>query len=812
MRAARLPTASATYHIPVGRRRAGGAALFVALALAAATARADRAPPPNEFTETVVEVAVNTRDGGDMLVLLRDAAGRFWLGEDDFARFNLSVPARGARTVAGRRYFALDRLPGIALEFDAARQHLDVKVAPEAFAMTRLSATAARGPDVTPASPGAFVNYQLSGQRVTGTTVGGALAEVGAFAGAGVATATVVARSLAGRTETLRLDTTFTHDFIDRMETVNVGDAISDGGAWGNAVRFGGLRWARNFAIRPDLLTTPLLTAGGTAVVPSTVDVFVNSQRVSSTEVPAGPFVVDNVPAVTGSGDVRVVVRDALGREQVTTQSFYSGVTLLAPGLAQYSVDVGRVREDYALVSNRYGAWLGAATYRQGLTSDLTIEGHVEAQAGDAHALGFQLASNVVGQGIVTLTAAAGGDARGHGALLGLGYERRRRHFSLIANTLYAGDGFRQVGDRATLAPVAVGAVGQAAGTPGGPEHFRMRSLAQVGVDLGRAGSLAAAAVVETFPTEPRLATVSLSHSLAVGGRGALSLTVSHTSGAVAGTSAYLTFTASLGGRRAVVATASGGSGPGTPANELYATALENPPVGPGLGWRLGGSTSGNYEASVKRQWEPVDVELAAARNQGIAGQSLYVRGAATLLDGQVRATRGISGSFAVVDVGGLPDVPVYLDNQLVAHSDASGRALLPNLRSYEPNRISVAPEELPLETDIAARTLVIAPGYRSGVVARFPVTRIRGATFVLVDGSEQPLPAGTVVEVGGETFPVALKGLTYITNLDAAGAGRARGPWGECRFDLPSAPASDPQPDLGTIRCMGASRRGEQP
>ena len=85
-------------------------------------------------------------------------------------------------------------------------------------------------------------------------------------------------------------------------------------GSWAEAVRFGGIQFGTNYGIRPDLVTTPLLAATGTAVVPSTVDVFVNGKAVGSTEVPAGPFIVNQVPALNGSGDVSIVVRNALGQ------------------------------------------------------------------------------------------------------------------------------------------------------------------------------------------------------------------------------------------------------------------------------------------------------------------------------------------------------------------------------------------------------------------------------------------------------------------------------------------------------------------
>ena len=774
--------AARTYHILVA----------LLCALGAGRAAADG---PAGLTEAVIEVSVNERTGGTMLVVLRDPDGRLYLEADDYARLNLVTPTSGGRESDGRHYFPIAALPRVALEFDAASQHLDIKAPPEDFLTTRATAPLRRGVPVTPAEPGAFVNYQLSDQEVAGLRTSGVLAELGTFAAPGVLTTSTVARDTAGDRQTIRLDTTFTHDFVDRLETLNVGDAISDPGSWGNAVRFAGVRWARNFAIRPDLLTTPLITTGGTAVVPSTVDVFVNNQRVSSTAVPPGPFVIDNVPTVTGAGDVSVVVRDALGREQVMTQSFYTGIALLAPGLSQYSIDLGKIREDYSLASNHYGAAVGAATYRRGLTDALTIEGHAEFLAHDAHALGFQLASQASTFGVVTLTLAGGGDGSGNGALVGIGFERRERHVSAVLSTQYATDGFRQVGDELLTG-----------------QRFRSRSVAQLGFDVGRAGTLAAAAVVESYRSGPSLETVSLTNSVSVGHAGSVGITVSRSSGIATATSAYLTYTVALGGRRAVTANAVRGSGVGGPANEVYATYIENPPIGPGIGYRFGAATSGNYDADLRTQFEPVDVELQAARNEGITGKSLYVRGAATLLDGQLGATRSLSNSFAVVDVGGIAGVPVYLDNQLVAHSDASGHALLPNLRAYEANRVSVDPEELPLATEIGARTVVLAPGFRSGVVARFPVQRIHGGTFRLVTEDGRPVPAGASVDFGGATFPVAMDGATYVTTYGDAGEGAAHWDGTACRFRLPAPPADDPQPDLGTIECLAPGRDGRAP
>ncbi|MDP9065522.1 MAG: fimbria/pilus outer membrane usher protein, partial [Pseudomonadota bacterium] len=257
-----------------------------------------------------------------------------------------------------------------------------------------------------------------------------------------------------------------------------------------------------------------------------------------------------------------------------------------------------------------------------------------------------------------------------------------------------------------------------------------------------------------------------------------------------------------LGTSRSFTANAAFGAGAGAPANELYANLVENAPTGLGYGYQLTAGTRGDYNADLQAQFLPADVRVEAARNHGLSGLNFGVRGAVTLLDGDIRMSRSVHGSFAVVDIGGVPNVPVYLDNQRVATTDASGRALIHDLHSYEDNRISVTPEELPLDAEITTGRLTLAPAYRSGIVARFHVRRIHGATFNLIRENGAPVPAGARVSLNGENFPVVRDGMTYVTTLDSAYSGEATWEGGSCRFEAPSPPAGIPQPDLGVLAC----------
>jgi outer membrane usher protein len=763
--------------------------LVWALCLLGATAvRGDNAPAPADegYREAVMSVTVNSQPQAETLIVLVDGAGAPWLDAADFPRLRLLTPAGAGHLHLARRYLPLAAVPGVSFELSESAQSIVVNAPPAAFAATRVSKPQRAAPAVSSASPGAFLNYQLSAQRVAGLNLTGAYAELGVFAAPGVLLNSGVLRSLGGHTESVRLDTSFTMDFPERIERASFGDAISDGSTWGSAVRFGGIGWGRNFSLRPDLLTAPLLSAAGTALVPSTVDVYVNNQKVSSATLPPGPFVIDQLPAVTGAGQVSVVVRDALGREQQVTQPFYSSLQLLAPGLSQYEVDLGKVRRDYTTASAHYGPLMGTASYRRGLSNMFTLEGHAEYLEQRAHAVGVAGAAALGHLAVVNFTAAAGGGPGVSGALYGFGFERQGQRFNFALSASVAGEGYRQISSAEVAAL-----------------QFRRRDLAQVGVNLQRWGSLAAVVVRQQFTALPTDQTASLSYSRSVSDRGALNLTATRSSqGNTVAHSIYLSFTLALAERRAAVFTANNGSGPGAPDDELYATYIENPPRGPGQGWRLGGSSRGNYDGELREQWRPGDLLLQAARNHGVSGASVFWGGAATLLGGELRAARQVAGSFALVDVAGLPAVPVYLDNQLVAYTNQQGRALLPELLPYEANRVNIEPVELPLDTSIAARTLTVAPRYRSGVVVRFPVERVRGGTFRLVTTDGAPVPAGALVRFMGQDFPVTYDGVTYVTGFDHGTAGSAHWDGKGCSFRLEPPPLDDPLPDMGTVSC----------
>jgi outer membrane usher protein len=757
-------------------------AVSLALAVAATATAADASAPAAE--PSVLAIHINGQGDGPTLLVRRDGDDGLLLRVEDLSLLRLRTPTRGLVTVDGERYARLGPDTGAVIAFDDAAQSVNIVLPADAFLPTNGSAAPSDAPRVTPAGLGGFVNYDLSGEQVNDVTSVGAIVDVGVFGSLGVLTNSVIGRHGDEAGEVIRLDSTWTLDFPDRLATLRVGDSISVAGAWGRSARFGGVQFGTNFATQPTLVTTPLLFAQGEAVVPSTVDVFVNGRRVASEDVPPGPFTIDRVPAMTGAGQMQVVVTDALGRQQVVSQPFYTGPTLLRAGLSEYSVEAGAIRRDYARYSNEYGDVLVAGTYRRGITDRFTAELHAEGQPGAAAGGGLDAAVQLGTLGIVSLTAAAGGDGE-IGWLAGAGFERNGPRFSIFARTRYATETFAQLGTDAER------------------DRPRQLTFGGLGFNFGRWGSTQASFGQQTYWSGPGTQTVGLGHSVNLGAFGYLGLIASRTVSERAQAEVFLNWTLSLGERRSVALGLQYAPDPETGEEfEAVASVQQSLPAGPGSGYYVSVSSSENAQLDYALQGAVGWVGVQYARQDGTDGWRAGANGGLAITGAGVMPSRRLDESFAVVTVADYPGMTVYVENQPVGRTDRKGRVLLDSLRAYEANAVSIDPKELPLDASLAMPATSVTPAYRSGPVVRFPVVRASAATLRLLLADGSPVPAGAQVTTLHEQAPVAYDGLVYLT----AAAGRQRGtaewPGHRCSFGFDRPAGGDPQPHLGDVPC----------
>lgn len=736
------------------------------------------APPRLEL----LAVSINGVDQGEPLWVLRDG-DTIYLPLPALAAWRLKPGAARTTLFEGTSYVAILDVPGVVAEVDEVGQSLRLTVAPASFEGARIQ-VAGDGPGaMTPSGLGGFLNYELMGQVSDGRARLNGAFELGIFSASGTGATTFIGRLDERAPKLVRLDTNWTIDDPARMRSLRIGDSISRGGVGSAPLRFGGVQFATNFATQPGFVAMALPNVSGSAAVPSVVDIYVNNVLQTQRQVAPGPFQLTDVPVVTGSGDIRLVVRDALGRDSVVTQSYYVGPQLLSGGLHDYSYEFGFLRRDFGLASNDYGAPFVSGTHRYGLTDTMTIEAHVEA-ARHVQAGGIGINLLWPGIGIFSASAAAGRSDEGSGTLFAFGFERRTRAFSIGAAGEIATSGYATLGSRRGL----LGATSSARLFVGIPTSF---------------GSIGSSVLWRRAGDRPDVGFLGASASVRLPGLGTLNLSGRQSFAGPDDTAAQMFLTIPIGGNT------SASAGVQLRDGLLGATVdlQRNLPEGPGVGYRLSAALGAidrlSGALSVQTGIGNLDGEVTWV--EGRTGARMALSGSVATVDGEVFASRRIDQSFAAVRVGKYPGVRVYADNRLVGRTNRAGVVIVPRLRPFEENRIRIEVEDLPIDVTIAGGEQSVRPFDRSGVAVRFAVAETRGGRLTIVLENGDPLPAGTAIRLNGEAeeFVSAPGGDVYLTGLKPGNVAVAALGTRTCTFAFAFTADLAAQPQLGQFKCM---------
>jgi len=729
--------------------------------------------------ELLLEVEINGVTAPGPRVFVR-RGGRFYADVNDLSAWRIQAPQSGRLVIDGEIYAPLDALPGLEAAVDESRQVLRLTIPPELFAPTLLAAPSPT-PRPSPAILTGFLNYDLALQDVRRLDAATAYLESGVSDDWGLAMNTLTVDTSRGRTEVLRLDSFFLREDPLHLTRLVVGDTLTRGAGWARPVRFGGVRFGTDFGLQPSLVTFPIPAFAGRAALPSQVELFVDDALRFQGKVDQGPFTMDRAPVMTGAGELTVVVRDILGVERRVTQSYYVSPQLLRRGLSEFSVEAGAERRAYGLRSFDYGPPFVAGSYRRGLQDWLTIESRAELGTGVQN-LGLGAAAVWPRVGEFGLSAAASVGDAGDGAALRAYAARVTRSWSLSAVYERATADYRQLGVQRPS------------------EQVREQIQLAGGLSLGRAGSLTAAHAELRSGDGVRTAVSSFNYGVTLGRRVFINGFALRTraDGQDAQTTVGVGVTVPFGVRSSAYAQVAGGD-----ASLEY---RRYPPTDQGFGYRLAVRTGQNEQQQADVTWrgQPLEATLQVARDGGRTNGRLLASGGVMALAGEVRAARRIEGGVAVVEVPGQPDVRIYQDNRAVARTGADGRALVPSLRSYEPNSLRLDMADVPLGTRLDTDTVTVTPRSYGGVIARFGLSQERSATLVvrLPDGA--PLEPGVELTdgEGRQAGYSGYEGEVFVTSVREGMVLYAHRSEGPCRIREPAPPPGEVLPRIGPLTC----------
>lgn len=719
--------------------------------LAADAADAPLAPPAAAAGELYLEVKVNGRSTGNVVRFVQPPGQASLRAAADDLRTLGIVPAAGDAAD-----YDLARIPGLTYTYDAAAQSIDLHVSDAVRTPFVVETRSTRALGQGSASPGAVFNYDLYA-RLGAAGQASALTEVRLFDDRGVFSSTALARMQGVKqgegmsASVLRYDTSWSHANPETLTSVQVGDFISRSLSWSRSVRMGGVEWRKNFDLRPDMLTYPVPQIGGSAVVPSSVSLYVNQMQQYAGTVPDGPFVLNQVAGLNGAGQATLVTRDALGREVASTIPLYIDTRLLAPGFDDYALGAGFVRRNYGIQSFTYAPQPAiTGSLRRGLTDMFTVEAHGEASTRVANG-GAGVLMRLGNAGVVNGSLAAsraGGTIAASGGQASVGYQYLSPRYSIDAQSTRATAHYADLGSlEGTDVVRASDRLTLQAGLP----HGQNLSFSYVGLRYGERAMARIAALAYGMQVTPRSnLSVNAYRDLDNPRAQGLMMTLSVTLPGRVGASA--TAGSQAGARSRTLALAQAGEVAASPGWSIQQGSQNGSDYLQGQAQYV--SSTAQYSASLQRD---------AGRTQGALGMT----GSLVAMNDRVLPARQTGTAFALVSTG-LPDVTVLQENRPIGRTDRYGDLLVPNLVPYSVNRLGIDAEDLPLEVQVNQATMEVVPQRLAGVLANLRVERYDGATVKLVDAAGQPVPSGAVVAFasGVDSSIVGYDGIVFVAHV----------------------------------------------
>ena len=749
------------------------------------------AAAPPAITELYLEVSLNGAKTGLVAPFQQGPKG-LRSSVQNLRDLGLDPQALG---LEGQDDFALESVAGLSYQFDPALQTIDLVLADRLRKPLQLNARSVRPGGSGSADPGLLLNYDLYGQ-LGGNARVAALHEVRAFGGFGVLSSSGNAVLKGKGQPYVRYDTSWSWSDPATLQSVQVGDFVSPSLNWTRSLRMGGIEWRRNFELRPDLLTYPLASMGGSAVVPSSVSLYVNGMEQYRADVPGGPFVIGQVAGLNGAGQATVVTRDALGRQVATTLPLYVDTRLLAAGLSDFALSAGVLRRDYGIRSFRYGdSPAVTASLRHGWSDVLTLEAHAEAGAGLVNGgAGAMLRLGEAGGVLSGALAASGGGNSDNssdctsrrGLQASLGYQYIAPRFAVDVQSTRASAGYADLGS--------------AEGSP----VIAVNDRASVNVNLQRAGSASLSFVHYRTPGQTAVRLAALAWSRSLGNRAFISLSGFQDLGRHGNRGFSATLSMALGDRTSV----SAGSGRQNGERNTTFSASRAPEFAGGWGWSAQKSSSAGFDvAQAQVQYLGSAGQFTGTTLQagGVNTTSLGLSGSLVAMDGTALAARHVGRGFALVSTG-VAGIPVSQENRALGRTGSDGRLLVPDLMPYTNNQIAIDASNLPADMRLERTSLSVVPQAGAGVVAGFRVERYRAATLTVVGADGKPVAVGTPVRLASAPELASIVGYDGVVFLDklkdandiVVGEGAKA-----CtlHFDYQPGPAGQ-LPEIGPLRC----------
>ncbi len=169
------------------------------------------------------------------------------------------------------------------------------------------------------------------------------------------------------------------HDVQSLGAQATIGDAYTSGEIF-DSVAFRGVQLATDDRMLPDSQRGYAPVVRGTAQSNARVTIRQNSQVIYETNVPPGPFEINDLYPTGYGGNLEVTVTEASGRASSFTVPYAAVPQSLRPGITRYSATAGQLRSDVLQEKPNFAQF----TMQRGLSNAVTAYGGAVVASGYA--------------------------------------------------------------------------------------------------------------------------------------------------------------------------------------------------------------------------------------------------------------------------------------------------------------------------------------------------------------------------------------------------------------------------------------------
>lgn len=654
-----------------------------------------------------------------------------------------------------QKQYCLVTTSAIGSELDTAMQAVKINLPPEYF-LEYLDKT--KLPLPNKANLGAFLNYDFYFDKSKGAHEFNNLYELGFFKDYWMFRNSVIYRDQvnSGESSVVRLNTEFSIDFPENYTKLVLGDTSTVYNPLASSFRFGGLSFGTNYTERSDFIYWNAPVLRGSAVVPSTIDLYINGINIYRQNVTAGDYVLQTGANIQQSGNAQIVVQDVLGNRSVQNFPILINNRLLQAGLNEYNFSLGKIRYNYDYNSSDYREFFTSVYFRRGITDKTTL-GFTADYSSDIQTLGLMWTQAAPKYALFDFSVMGSHGYGENGYALGTSVSRNFKNFSFGVASKYSSDKFKSLGYTSTTII---------------PQFDNLAYLSFYNIPFfdninfnyidRRYYKNQNQNQIQTLPNTKLL---NIGVSKRITSQLYLSLSYFKDFSASKDDGAYISLSYNFDNNKSVYIDQSVDGN--TRATFAQSVTGQN-----GFGYSVGMNRSNGqlgYNASGILKTSYGDLRILHTQNPDYYDTQVDYKGALVWLDNQFSFTKSIDDAFALVKVSDYKDIEVYRSLVPVGKTKENGYFFIHNILPYITYDLSFNQDQIPIESKIETSSKKLIALNQRGYFFDFPIYQTQQVVVKLLNTKGEIFPRATEVYVDNnkdEVYPTDAEGQLYLYGL----------------------------------------------